>query len=94
MSTKDIFSVVGLDKSNRHRDIPERDKIVKYLKGKWITRNQFDKLNSKQLLKIGEWNQLHDHHTKPKNPNFDASKKRKDPYNKARGNIKRIKNKR
>ena len=53
MSSKDIFSVVGLDKSNRHRYIPERDKIVKYLKGtKWITWNQFDKLSSKQLLKI------------------------------------------
>ena len=33
MSSKDIFSVVGLDKSNQHKDIPERDKIVQYLKG-------------------------------------------------------------
>ena len=84
MSSKDIFSVVGLDKSNRHRDIPERDKIVKYLKGKWITRNQFDKLSSKQLLKIGEWNQLHNHHPKAKVTNFDPSKKRKDPYKQER----------
>ena len=56
--------------------------------------DEFDKLSSKQLLKIGEWNKLHDHQPKPKDPNFDASKKRKDPYKKARGKIKRIQNKR
>ena len=40
----------------------------------------FVQQNSKQLLKIGEWNKLHDHRPKPKDPNFDVSKKRKDPY--------------
>jgi len=50
MSSKDIFSVVGLDKSNRHRDIPERDKIVKYLKGKWITWNQSNKRPIRRIV--------------------------------------------
>ena len=59
---KDIFSTAGLDKSGRHKG----DKAVHdYLKGRWITRKQFDKLSAKQLEQIGKYNKGKNHHPKP-----------------------------
>ena len=62
MSNKNIFSTDGLENTKRHLAEP---KVRQYLNGRWITRKQFDKLSTKQLLQIGEFNKKKKHHPKP-----------------------------
>eukprot|EP01051_Picozoa_sp_SAG22_P007620 SAG22_NODE_542_length_9294_cov_156.554649_8_plen_94_part_00 len=62
MPTKDIFSTDGLENTKRHLGEP---KVRQYLTGRWITRKQYDKLSTKQLLQIGEFNKKKKHHPKP-----------------------------
>ena len=57
-----IFSTDGLQDTKRHIAEP---RVMKYLEGEWITRKQFDKLSTKQLLQIGKFNEGKKHHPKP-----------------------------
>lgn len=75
----DTFSTTNLSKK-RHENDPNRGKIVQFLKDRWITRKQFDKLSGKQLMFIGQYNRDNKHHPSPSVKNYDASTKRKDPH--------------
>eukprot|EP01051_Picozoa_sp_SAG22_P022683 SAG22_NODE_5530_length_998_cov_129.763070_1_plen_56_part_10 len=53
-----IFRTDGLENTKRHIAEP---KVRQYLNGRWITRKQFEKLSTKQLLQIGEFNKKKNH---------------------------------
>ena len=75
----DTFSTTNLSKE-RHKGDPNRAKLVQFLKDRWITRKQFDKLSGKQLMFIGQYNKDNSHHPSPSKKNFDPATKRKEPH--------------
>ena len=60
MPKKDIFDYSGVAKMRKHTPV-----VKAFLKGRWITRKQFDNLETGQLTKIGTYNENKKHHPKP-----------------------------
>jgi hypothetical protein len=68
----DIFDYSGVAQMKKHT--PE---VKAFLKGRWITRKQFDKLGTDQLTKIGTWNKSKKHHPKTAVKGYDMILKEK-----------------